>query len=54
MPSHEDLANFPQRAAQVREIAKGIFDNKERKVVLDFVVVAEKMLAKEHGRHFLA
>lgn len=43
MPSQEELANFASRAAEIRTIAQGIFDERERQTLLQFVTVAEKL-----------
>jgi hypothetical protein len=37
------LVDFQRRAADIREIAAGIFDQRERKVLLDFLVDLEKL-----------
>ena len=37
--------DFSRRAAKIREIARGIYDKSERRVVVKFVNDAEKLLA---------
>lgn len=39
-------ADFYRRADMVREIAEGIFDKTDRKVLLKFVSDSEKLVAK--------
>jgi len=45
----ERLGDFPRRAAQIRVIAAGIFDKRERAVVLDLVADLEKIAATGNG-----
>ena len=47
MPSDKRLASFHDRAVEAREIARGIFDQTERRVVLELLTDAEKLAAKE-------
>lgn len=47
MPTDEALASFSVRTATVRKIAQGIFDRAERRVVLELLMDAEKLAAKE-------
>ena len=42
----KQLARICSRADEVREIAQGIFDKAERRVVLKFVADAKKLAAK--------
>jgi hypothetical protein len=44
MPHARKRIDFRYRAAQVREIAEGIFDKTERRVVLQFVADAERLV----------
>lgn len=46
MSETKRLVDFKRRAAEARKIAQGIFDHKERKVVLDLVSDAEKLAEK--------
>ena len=39
----ERLGNFSRRAAQIREIAAGIYEDRERAIVLDLVADLEKI-----------
>jgi hypothetical protein len=41
-----EFADFQRKAAEVREIARGIFDAGERKAVLDFVSDVEELVEK--------
>ena len=40
------LADFQLRVAAIREIAQGIYDNKERKALLAFVAEMEQFVTK--------
>jgi hypothetical protein len=46
MPDTEALAIVSSRADKVREIANGIFDKGERRIVVNFVAAAEKVAAE--------
>lgn len=41
-----ELFNFERRAAAIRKIAAGIFDKRDRKLVLDFLADLESAAAK--------
>jgi hypothetical protein len=41
-----ELADFQRRAAEIRKVARGIFDKKERKLLLDFLADLENLVAK--------
>jgi hypothetical protein len=43
VPTIEELAKFSGQAALVREIAKRVFDQRERRIVLDFVADVERL-----------
>ena len=45
MLDKDEAAEFRRRAAKVREIAQGIFDETERRLVLKFVSDSEKLVA---------
>ncbi len=45
MPHVKKRAKFSQRAVRVRDIAQGIYDKTERRVVLNFVTDAERLVA---------
>jgi hypothetical protein len=40
------VVDFDRRVADIRQIARGIFDRAERKVVLDFVCDVEELVAR--------
>jgi hypothetical protein len=46
MQDEKLAAKFQQRAAEVRTIAKGIFDKAERQTLLRFVNDSEKLAAE--------
>jgi hypothetical protein len=41
-----EIVNFGRRVAEIRQIAIGIYDSRERKVVLDFVSDVEELVGK--------
>ena len=45
MQDKDAAAEFHRRAEKVREIAQGIFDQTERRLVLKFVADSEKLVA---------
>jgi hypothetical protein len=42
----DKAVEFERRVADIRQIAQGIFDKQERKVVLDFVSDVEDLVGK--------
>jgi hypothetical protein len=45
MQAKEKITEFRERADKVREIAQGVFDKGERRIVLRFVADSEKLAA---------
>jgi hypothetical protein len=41
-----EFVDFGRRVAEIRQITQGIFDQAERKVVLDFVSDVEELVGK--------
>jgi hypothetical protein len=41
-----EIVSFGRRAAEIRQIAMGIYDKQERKLVLDFVSDVEELVGK--------
>jgi hypothetical protein len=54
MPHTKCRASFSRRAGKVRNIAKGIFDKTERRIVLKFVADAEKLAGAASPRAVLS
>jgi hypothetical protein len=49
MQAKEKAANFHDRAKKVREIARGLFDKTERRIVLRFVADSEKVVVESRA-----
>jgi hypothetical protein len=50
MPEHAASKEITRLAQEVRKIAKGIYDNAERQIVLRFVETCEAKLAGHQAR----
>jgi hypothetical protein len=46
-----DLAYYRRKAAEIREIAAGLYDPLERAVVLEFVADLERLAAENNTNH---
>jgi len=49
MQANEKIADFLDRAEKVREIARGLFDQAERRIVLRFVADSLKFVETSAG-----